>query len=66
MQPKKTMQPKTFTASEMVLMRGFPPPPDKRVTHDNQLLAPYTRWSFQNYLKLNYAEDVWRDNQPVF
>ncbi|HEY9608082.1 serine hydrolase [Allocoleopsis sp.] len=58
-------QSKTFTASEIGLMRGFPPPPDKRVTHDNQLLSPYTRWSFQNSLKLNCAAEVWRGNQPV-
>lgn len=59
------MQPKTFTAAEMELMRGFPPAPDKRVTHENQLFAPYTRWSFQNSLKLNCAAEVWRGNQPV-
>lgn len=58
-------QSKTFTASEIGLMRGFPPPPDKRATHDNQLLSPYTRWSFQNSLKLNCAAEVWRGNQPV-
>lgn len=58
-------QSKTFTASEIGLMHGFPPPPDKRVTHDNQLLSPYIRWSFQNSLKLNCAAEVWRGNQPV-
>jgi CubicO group peptidase (beta-lactamase class C family) len=58
-------QPKKYTAAEMGLMSGFPPPPDKRVTHANQLLNPYTRWSFQNSLKLNCVAEVWRGNQSV-
>jgi CubicO group peptidase (beta-lactamase class C family) len=53
------------TASELGLMAGFPPPPDKRVTHADQLLAPYNRWSFQNELRLNRTADVWRGPGPV-
>ena len=41
-------------------MHGFPPDARKRVTHENQLLAPYNRWSFQNELRLNPTADVWR------
>lgn len=48
------------TASELGLMSGFPPLPDKIVTHENQLYAPYNRWSFQNIQKLNDTADVWR------
>jgi len=57
------MTAKLFTAAEMGLMSGFPP--EKRVTHENQLFSPYIRWSFQNSLKLNSAAEVWRGNQPV-
>jgi len=46
-------------------MCGFPPAPATRVTHENQLYAPYNRWSFQNELKLNCTADVWRGNGAV-
>jgi CubicO group peptidase (beta-lactamase class C family) len=35
------------------------------VTHANQLLAPYNRWSFQNELQLNRTADVWRGDGAV-
>lgn len=60
-----TTQAKPLTSAELGLMIGFPPPADKRVTHDNQLLGPYNRWSFQNELKLNRTADVWRGGGPV-
>ncbi|MFA9396377.1 MAG: serine hydrolase domain-containing protein [Halodesulfovibrio sp.] len=42
-------QDKYATASELELMEGFPPPPDKRVTRDNAMLtAPFNRWSYLN------------------
>lgn len=42
-------QDKYATASELGLMEGFPPPPDKRVTRDNAMLtAPFNRWSYLN------------------
>jgi len=56
---------KPQTAKELGLMRGFPPAPDKMVTHENQLFAPFNRWSFQNELPLNHVVDVWRGNGPV-
>jgi CubicO group peptidase (beta-lactamase class C family) len=53
---------KPKTAAELGLMAapGVPPPADKLVTHANQLLGPYNRWSFQNELALNPTVDVWR------
>jgi len=56
---------KPQTAKEFGLQCGFPPLPEKIVTHDNQLYAPYNRWSFQNELKLNKTADVWRGNNQV-
>ncbi len=53
------------TAEEMGLMRGFPPSPSTRVTHENQLMGPYNLWSFQNIQKLNGTADVWRGTGPV-
>jgi CubicO group peptidase (beta-lactamase class C family) len=58
-------QEKPRTASEMGLMAGFPPAPDKLVNHANQLYGPYNRWSFQNELKLNRTAEVWRGKGPV-
>jgi CubicO group peptidase (beta-lactamase class C family) len=53
------------TAGDLGLMSGFPPSPDHRVTHANQLYGPYNRWSFQNELALNRTVDVWCGNGPV-
>jgi CubicO group peptidase (beta-lactamase class C family) len=53
------------TASELGLMSGFPPLPEQRVKHTNQLYGPYNRWSFQHELQLNRSADVWRGNGPV-
>ena len=53
------------SADDLGLMRGFPPALDTLVTHENQLYAPYNRWSFQNELKLNHTADVWRGNGAV-
>ncbi|MFM9034989.1 MAG: serine hydrolase domain-containing protein [Mycobacterium sp.] len=37
------------TAEELGLMRGFPPPPGKRVDRTNALMAPpYNRWAYQH------------------
>ena len=36
------------TAAELELMKGFPPPEDKRVDATNWTLPPYNRWGFQN------------------
>jgi len=56
---------KPKSAAELGLMQGCPPPPDKIVTHANQLLGPYNRWSFQNELALNQTVDVWRGSGPA-
>jgi CubicO group peptidase (beta-lactamase class C family) len=53
------------SAHELGLMSGFPPRPEQRVTHANQLHGPYNRWSFQHELQLNRTADVWRGNGPV-
>lgn len=53
---------KPKTAAELGLMQGFPPAADAIVTHENQLLGPYNRWSFQNELALNHTVAVWRGN----
>jgi CubicO group peptidase (beta-lactamase class C family) len=36
------------TGDVPVLMQGFPPPPDQRVTLENWQLTPYNRWSFHH------------------
>ncbi|GHO46818.1 6-aminohexanoate-dimer hydrolase [Ktedonospora formicarum] len=46
-------------------MRGFPPSKEARVTHAQQLLGPYNRWSFQNIQKLNPTAEVWRGEGAV-
>ena len=60
-----TEQEKIQSASELGLMQDFPSVPARRVTHENQLYAPYNRWSFQNELKLNRTADVWRGDGEV-
>ena len=55
---------KIMSANELMLMQGFPPQPDKVVSHSNQLIYPYNRWSFQNELRLNRTADVWRGDCP--
>ncbi len=60
-----TLSERSQTSAELGLMRGFPPPPEQVVTHENQLLAPYNCWSFQNELPLNPVVDVWRGDKPL-
>jgi CubicO group peptidase (beta-lactamase class C family) len=60
-----TAQEKTQSAREMGLMEGFPPPPEKRVTRENQMVAPFNRWSFRNELRLNRTADVRRGEEAV-
>ncbi|KAB8145716.1 serine hydrolase [Chloroflexia bacterium SDU3-3] len=52
------MTPPADTAETLGLMCGFPP--QVRVSHAQQLLGPYNRWSFQNIQRLNPTADVWR------
>jgi CubicO group peptidase (beta-lactamase class C family) len=56
---------KPQSACELGLMQDFPPASAKRVTRENQMYAPYNRWSFQNELKLNRTAEVWRGDGPV-
>jgi len=41
-----------MTASELGIMKGFPPPPEMRPTLKNWDLPPFNRWSFQNMQSL--------------
>lgn len=41
-------------------MQGYPAPPDKRVTRDNMLDAPFNRWSFQHIRELLPTTEVFR------
>ncbi|MEQ8516667.1 MAG: serine hydrolase, partial [Chromatocurvus sp.] len=46
-------------AGDSNLMQGAPPPPDKRVTRENFLLAPYIRWSLQHVRELYPTRPVY-------
>ncbi|MEX2649913.1 MAG: serine hydrolase [Alphaproteobacteria bacterium] len=56
------------------LMRGFPPPPEARVTLANWRNAPFNRWAYRNVrqivptVRIRRASEVWqleRDIQPI-
>ena len=53
------------TAADAGLMVGSPPPPDKIVTIDNFLQAPYNRWSLLHLREIVPTRDVPRGRQPV-
>ncbi len=54
------------TAEELGLMKGFPPPPDKRVTKANALLtAPFNRWSYQHMRMFYPTANVPAADKPV-
>ena len=53
------------TASELGLMQGFPPPPDKLVTKSNWMQPPYNRWSLQHLREVLPTRLVSRGNGPV-
>jgi len=53
------------TAEELGLMRGFPPPADKQVTHANLAEAPYNRWAFQHMRELLPSRALERGDGPV-
>jgi hypothetical protein len=46
-------------------MRGFPPPADKFITFDNQLLFPQTRWTVAHFRELMPTADVSLGHGPV-
>ncbi|MBP6699909.1 MAG: serine hydrolase [Halioglobus sp.] len=56
---------KLVTAAELGLMQGFPVPQDKRVTRDNFMLYPYSRWAFQNMRELQPTRGIFRGDDPV-
>lgn len=58
-------QPFPVTAAELGLMQGFPVPPDKRVTRDNFMQYPYSRWAFQHIRELQPTRDIYRGESPV-
>ncbi|MFA9419304.1 MAG: serine hydrolase domain-containing protein [Gammaproteobacteria bacterium] len=49
---------KPQTARELGIMRGFPPPPEKRPGPSNWDLPPFNRWSFLNMRSLFPTVDV--------
>ncbi|MEY4653310.1 MAG: hypothetical protein RI884_1891, partial [Pseudomonadota bacterium] len=53
------------TAAELGLMQGFPVPQDKRVTRDNFVIYPYSRWAFQNIRALQTTRGIFRGGDPV-
>jgi CubicO group peptidase (beta-lactamase class C family) len=53
---KITLKPRT--ALELGIMRGFPPPPEKRPDLTNWDLPPFNRWSFMNIRNLFPSVDV--------
>jgi CubicO group peptidase (beta-lactamase class C family) len=55
----------TQTAAELGLMQGFPVPQDKRVTRDNFVIYPYSRWAFQNIRSLQPTRGIFRGGDPV-
>ncbi|TNF87742.1 MAG: serine hydrolase [Gammaproteobacteria bacterium] len=56
---KSALKPRT--AAELGIMRGFPPPPEKRPDLTNWDLAPFNRWSFMNIRNLFPTVDVKTD-----
>ena len=57
--------PKPRTARELGIMRGFPPPPEKRPDLSNWDLAPFNRWSFMNIRNLFPTVDVKADRSRI-
>lgn len=53
------------TAAQMGFMEGFPVPPDKRVTGENFMQYPYSRWAFQHIRQLQPTRGIYRGDGPV-
>lgn len=47
-----------LTAGELGIQQGFPPPPDKRVTHANWDSPPFNRWAFQHIREILPTAEV--------
>ena len=55
------------TTEALGLMRGFPPPPDKRVDQSNAIFGvPYNRWSYQNMRRMYPSAPVRAAKQPIY
>jgi hypothetical protein len=48
-----------------MLMQGFPPPPDARVTLANWQEPPFNRWSFSHMRELVPTQRISRGSGPV-
>lgn len=48
-----------------LLMEGFPPPPEQRVSRVNFMLPPYNRWAFQHLRELQPTREVSRGAGPI-
>ncbi len=47
------------------LMRGVPPPPDRRATLENWRTPPFNRWAFQHVSELVPSAPIWRGAGPI-
>lgn len=55
-----------FTAKELGLMEGFPPPEGKRVDASNGIFGvPYNRWSYQNMRRIYPSAPVQAAKEPI-
>jgi CubicO group peptidase (beta-lactamase class C family) len=53
------------TATDLGLMQGAPPPPDRRVTPDNWIDGPFNRWGFLHVRELARTARISRGDGPV-
>ena len=53
---------KPLSAAEHGIMVGSPPPPEKRITHENWDFPPYNRWSFQHVREVLPTVPISRDS----
>jgi CubicO group peptidase (beta-lactamase class C family) len=59
------MDPRPPTAIELGLMQGFPPGPQRLVTSDNWIQAPFNRWGFLHVRELARTARIARGAGPV-
>lgn len=48
------------SAAQWGLMQGFPPAQDKRVTPENFMVYPWSRWAFQHVREIHPSREVYR------
>ncbi len=56
---------KPLSAAEHGIMVGSPPPPDKRISHQNWDSPPFNRWSFQHVREVLPTVPITRGNVPA-